>query len=226
MTDEPKAAPKSQSAAAISPTTPPAANQKPKMPSVPLKARTVLPDTEVVHRNMMDATMTVDEPAIANLSAIATRRWGELSVDAALGNQRPPKARIGLDETKQFLFMSPTTKEDKKGIKVTYDKGRATINLITAFGPNSRYVQPDYREYYEVGVTPGPVTFDDGFVGVSLYAYLVPYDKVLRRRMSEESKAKRRQTILRKKQEAEFWKQQALTQPRVPVEPEEDEEDE
>lgn len=227
MTDETKkVAPKSQAAAAISPTTPPAAPEKRKIPEVPLKAVAVSPDVEVIHRHMLDAEITVDDPAISGLTAIATRRFAELSIEEGLGNQRPPKARLGLDESNQFLYIGPTTRDDKKGVKVTYHEGRASINLMAAFGPISKYVQPGYREHYDVGVTPGRVTFDDGFTSVCLYAYLVPTKKVLRRRMSEEAKAKRRQTIARKKQEAAFWKQQALARPQVPVEPAADEEDE
>jgi hypothetical protein len=175
--------------------------QVPKVPPVPLAARTVAPNTPVVHRHMLDSVMTVDEPALAGLSSVATSRFCSLSTESGLGAIRPPKARVGMDATNQFVYIAPTSKDDPNGIKVTYRKGRAEINLMPAFGPLSRYVQAGYREHYDVAVTPGKVQFDDGFEAVALYAYLVPTKTEPRRHMSEEAKAKRQATIARKKQD-------------------------
>lgn len=183
------------------PGTPPPRPKASPVPEVPLVARTVNPQTEIIYRNMLGAMMTVEEPALATFTSVTARRWGELSMDLGLGTSRPPKAHVGLDETKRFLFMAPTTKDDPMGLDVRYMEGRASINLITVFAPLARFVQPDRREYYDVGISPGKVKFDDGFESVSLYVYLVPTKDEPRRTMSEEAKAKLRATLARKKAE-------------------------
>lgn len=175
--------------------------QAPTIPSVPLVARTVSPQIEIIYRNMMGAVMTADEPAQAALTAVATRRWGDLAMELGLGTRRPTKVHVGLDESKSFLYLAPTTKDDPAGIDVRYGGGRVQINLITVFAPLERYVQPGRREFYDVNITPAKVAFDDGFESISLYVYLKPTKEEPRRSMSEESKAKRRATLARKKQQ-------------------------
>lgn len=170
------------------------------IPPVPLKARAVDPKTEVVYRNMRGATLAVEEPAKGTLSAIATRRWGELSVELGFGTARPPVARVGLDDSKQFLYLTPTTKEDPKALEVRYEKSGMSINLMKAFGPSDRYVEPNRREIYSLEISRGKVVFDDGYESVCLYAYLVPEKEEPVGKMSEESKAKLRATLARKKQ--------------------------
>jgi len=170
-------------------------------PPVPLKAKSVKPQTEVIYRNMLGAQLKLEEPAQGYLSAIATRRWGELSMELGLGTSRPPRAHVGLDESKQFLYLAPTTKDDPHGLEVKYGKrGNASINLSKAFVPADRYVTPGRLEYYNVNITPGKVLFDDGFESVALYAYLVAVKEEPRRSMSDEAKAKLRATLARKKQ--------------------------
>lgn len=173
----------------------------PPIPKVPLTARSVNPEAEIVKRNMLDAVLTLDEPAQGAFSAVASRRWGELSNALSLGTSRPARVHMGLDDDKLFLFLAPTSKEDARGLEVRYAKQRVHFNLIPAFAPLSRYVQPGRREYYRVGITPEPVQFDDGFKSLSLYVYLKPFKTEPRRTMSEESKAKLRATLAKKKLE-------------------------
>lgn len=157
---------------------------------------------EVVHRHMHGAVLTMEEPAQARFSSILTKRWGELAMEANLGTPRPKVAHVGLDDSKRFLYLAPSHKEDTLGLEVRYEKGSAAINLVKAFAPLQRYVAPGRRELYEVGITDGKVLFDDGFEAISLYVYLVPVKEEPRRTMSEESKAKLRATLARKKQQA------------------------
>lgn len=173
----------------------------PPIPQVPLVAQSINPEVQVVHRNMLDAMMIVDEPARASFSSVASRVWGELSMEIGLGTSRPPRAHAGMDATRKFFYLAPTTKEDPMGIEVKYKKGRAEINLVKAFAPLSRYVQPGRREYYDLGITPAKVRFDDGFESVSLYVYLSPTKTEPVRTMSEEAKAKAKATRARKKQQ-------------------------
>ncbi|MFZ5814200.1 MAG: hypothetical protein ACOY93_02695 [Bacillota bacterium] len=170
------------------------------VPPVPLTAYTVRPDLEILHRHMRDMEMLVDEPAQASLPVVAGRRLGEISQENGLGTPRPSKLRLGLDETKRFLYIAPTHKDDPLGTEVRYSKGRVSVNLLTVFAPLDRYVEAGRREVYDLGITPGAVTFQDGFKSVSLYAFLTPSRTEPRRQMSEEAKAKRRATIERKKQ--------------------------
>lgn len=181
------------------------------MPPVPLVAHSVRPETQIIHRNMLNAVLIVDEPALGEFSAVATHRWGEVSMDLGLGTSRPPKVHVGLDPSKRFLFMAPTTNEDPLGLEVKYSRGRTFINLSKAFVPLNRYVEAGRREYYHIGITPDKVRFDDGFESASLYVYLTPFKTEPRRSMSEETKAKLRATRLKKKQASQGGPETATT---------------
>lgn len=172
----------------------------PKIPHIPLVARSVDPTTEIIHKNMLGAALTLKEPAQGSLSAIAVRRWGELSTELGFGTPRPTKARTGLDPSNQFLFFAPTTSTDPRGTDIRYRRGRAQINLARAFhGLERRSVPPGRREVYDVGITPDKVKFEDGFESISLYIFLTPTKTEPTRTMSEESKAKLRATLQQKK---------------------------
>ncbi len=173
---------------------------KAAIPPAPLKATLIKPnETTVIYKGMLASEISMIYPAMASFSALATRNVGDLSMNSGLGTHRPPKVRLGVDDTKQFLYVLPTGSEDTAGFEVSYDRQRIKINLIETFTKLDRAVPEGRTEYYYLVPTPGPVTLDDGFTAPGFSIYLKPHKSEPRRTMSPEAKAKRAATIARKK---------------------------
>lgn len=169
-------------------------SRKAEEEEIPLVAQRFVPSSvEKKSDAMLDYVMTVRPPAQAELSALATDKWAAVADKNHLGTPRPVKAVVGHDATRRFMYIIPAPEEVEDALEVKYPDGRASINLYPFFRSLERLLPGGYREVYDLKPTPGQVELD-GFKGWGLYVKLSEFTREPIQEISDEEKAKRKQT--------------------------------
>jgi len=127
----------------------------------PLQGR--LPDynqVEVRYRNWYESGTWWEAPAQMLMTALATRRFGQLSMKAGLGTERPTRALVFPDETNRFLCFMPVA-DHPQALDVHYSDGRASMNLIKVLTLLNRTVPKGRKEFYSLNFSPSAVKVGD-----------------------------------------------------------------
>jgi hypothetical protein len=167
-------------------------DQAPIATAVPLQANVLVNhNPEPEYKYKAGFSMSLVLPAIAQLSAMTVKRLGEVSMQNGLGTTRPAKLLLGLDESKQFLYLIPTVLEDPEGTIVHYAHGKTSVNLYTTFTALSRRVLQGTRECYTLAITPDKVQIGQ-INGFALVTRLDQYTTLPVHNLTDAQKAKRK----------------------------------
>ncbi len=127
----------------------------------PLKGK--LPDydeVEVQPRNWLRSGGWVESPAQMLMTALATRRFGRLSLEAGLGTERPTKALVFPDESNRFLCFIPVA-DHPQALDVHDNQGRFAINLIKVLTLLKRVVPKGRKEFYSLSYSTSRIQVGD-----------------------------------------------------------------
>lgn len=158
---------------------------------IPTTARSVAKPTEVQKGNMLGSKLTMEQPAQAGLTAIATRRQGKAAMLNGLGTTRPSFVYPGISADKTYVFLIPVAKETPGAVEVRYEDGRARFNLYDMFSELDRLVPVGIREYYEADLTTQKVKIEE--VDVEGYGLAVDLLQEVKTSPIKEKGTKRKQ---------------------------------
>lgn len=141
----------------------------------PTPAPIFVPDldqVEIQYRHQHDSGIWIEDPARATFTAMASKRIGAMSMDAGLGTDRPDKLLILTD--RHNLYFAPVH-DHPKAVPITWNDGRAYVNLIKIFTFLKRVLPPDTREFYAISFHDTPVEIGNG---VQVQALKMPLKRV------------------------------------------------
>ncbi|HYG60370.1 MAG TPA: hypothetical protein VD902_20050, partial [Symbiobacteriaceae bacterium] len=135
----------------------------------------IVPDldqVEIQYRHQYDSGAWFEDPARSIWSALASKRLGALSMEAGHGTDRPAKVLIMTD--RHNLYFAPVT-EHPQAVTVSWNDGRAYMNLIKIFTYLKRVLPPDTREFYKIVPHDKPIDIGNG---VTVKALKMPLKRV------------------------------------------------
>jgi hypothetical protein len=172
-------------------------NQEDQIPS---RANPILPNRASFRtRAMREALLGVVKAAEGEMTALLTRQFGQVSLQNNLGTERAPYALPGFDDNLQFFYLLPSATPVPGSIPVTYNGGRASLNLYVPFSGVNRLAPDGRREIYPMKPTAGEIIIGDK-KGWGLYCRLSEVTSEPLTTLSEEEKQRRKATRERNKQ--------------------------
>ena len=132
-----------------------------KKVAIPAK-KIIIPDleqVEVQYRHQYESGIWAEDPARVTFTALASKRLGQLSMGEDLGTETPDKLLVLTDKHNLYFVAAP---DHPQAVEVSWNEGRAYVNLIKIFTYLRRVLPPGSRHFYRAEFHDQPVDIGDG----------------------------------------------------------------
>jgi hypothetical protein len=118
-----------------------------------------LSNVEIRRRNQYSSGLWVETPAMADWTALATKRLAKTSLQSGEMTERPTKCLVVTAPGQAGLYFIPGI-DHPDAIEVKYINGRAKMNLVKVFTALDKLITPGNREFFPIVWPDHPISFD------------------------------------------------------------------